>query len=339
MDGFKKVCVIAMAVFSLCHAKAQEGGSAYNFLNIPQSSHALALGGTNITVIDDDINLTDQNPALLGSEIEMQVGFNYMNYFGKSNFAGVKFGMAAGERGAWSAGIQYLNYGSMELTEPDGSVSGKFSAQDIIFNGIYSHDFTDKLRGGINLKMAYSNYEQYSAFAIATDLGLNYYDPEHDNSLSIVVRNLGGQVKRFNERYDKMPIDVQIGWMKGLGSAPFQIAITATNLTSWKMPYYSHNDDVEDSAGMKSNFISNLFRHLIFGLQYIPSEKFYIAAAYNYKTRTDMSTYQRNFFSGISMGMGLKVKAFRFGVAYSQPHKGGSQIMLNLGMSLSELIR
>ena len=30
----------------------------------------------------------------------------------------------------------------------------------------------------MNLKMIYSNYESYSAFAVAADIGVNYYDEE-----------------------------------------------------------------------------------------------------------------------------------------------------------------
>lgn len=318
---------------------AQEGASAYSFLEVPSSSHAFALGGTNITVIDDDINLMEQNPALLGPEIDMQVGFNYMHYLGASNFAGVRYGMAAGDRGAWSIGIQYLGYGTMSQTEADGSVVGTFSPQDVVFSGMYAHDFTDRLRGGINVKMIYSSYEQYTAFAMATDLGLNYYDPDHDMSLSLVLKNLGGQIKRFDNDYDRLPFDIQLGWMQRLGSSPFQLSITAWHLNKWNLPYYDMEDNGSEIRVLKQSFMSNLFRHLVFGLQYAPSDKFYIALGYNYKTRTDMSTYNRNILSGFSIGAGLKVKSFALGVAYAQPHKSGSSIMLNLSTNLNELLR
>lgn len=319
---------------------AQEGRNAYSFLEVPTSSHAFALGGTNITIIDDDLNLTDQNPGLLGAEIESQVSFNYMHYLGSSNFAGIKYGMAAGERGAWAVGIQYLGYGSMTQTEADGTIVGTFSPQDVVFTGTYAHDFTGRLRGGINVKMIYSNYEQYSAFALATDLGINYYNEDKDMSLSLVVKNLGGQIKRFDEAYDRLPIDVQLGWMQRIGNSPFQISATAVHLTKWKLPYLARTtENGVETEKLKDSFGSNLFRHLIFGLQYAPSEKFYIALGYNYKMRTDMSTYQRNFLSGFSVGMGLKVKAFSLGVAYAQPHKAGSSIMLNLSANMSDLLR
>ncbi len=319
---------------------AQEGRNAYSFLEVPTSSHVFTLGGGNITIIDDDLTLIDQNPGLLGAEIESQVSFNYMHYLGSSNFAGVKYGMAAGERGAWAIGIQYLGYGSMMQTEADGTIVGSFSPQDVVFSGTYAHDFTDRLRGGINVKMIYSNYEQYSAIALATDLGINYYDEERDMSLSFVLKNLGGQIKRFDDAYDRLPFDIQLGWMQRLGKSPFQLAITATHLTKWSLPYLAHEiENGIETEVMKDSFGSNLFRHLIFGLQYAPSDKFYVGLGYNHKMKTDMSTYQRNFLSGFSVGVGFKVKSFALGVSYAQPHKAGTSIMLNISANLRELLR
>ena len=330
-----------LPIVALCSTPAfsQTGRSLYEFLDIPTSARVYGLGGTNISVIDADVTLADQNPALIGPEIENQLAVNYMHYMGSGNFAGIRYGKGAGERGAWAAGIRYLNYGSFDAYEPDGSMSGSFNAQDIVFEGTYSHDFTDRLRGGINVKMVYSNYESYNAFAMATDLGINYYDDEKDLSLSAVLRNMGGQLKRFDERYDRVPFDIQLGYMQGLGSSPFSLAITATNLTKWDLPYYSHpkNDSGEESE-LKSSFFSNLFRHLIFGLQYQPNDRFYIDLAYNYKTRTDMSTYQRNFLSGFSAGLGLKVRGFSFGAAYAMPHKGGSSVMLNIACNFGDFL-
>ncbi len=243
--------IFAIVMLWSLNCFAQEGASAYSFLEVPSSSHAFALGGTNITVIDDDINLMEQNPALLGPEIDMQVGFNYMHYLGASNFAGVRYGMAAGDRGAWSIGIQYLGYGTMSQTEADGSVVGTFSPQDVVFSGMYAHDFTDRLRGGINVKMIYSSYEQYTAFAMATDLGLNYYDPDHDMSLSLVLKNLGGQIKRFDNDYDRLPFDIQLGWMQRLGSSPFQLSITTWHLNKWNLPYYDMEDNGSEIRVLK----------------------------------------------------------------------------------------
>ena len=330
--------IMASALVSALPLAAQNTSSAYNFLDISTSTHVYTLGGTNVALVDPDVTLVDQNPALLGPEIDKQVAFNYMHYLASGNFAGVRYGMAAGDRGAWAAGIRYLNYGSIEGYEPDGSPTGKFTPADVVFEGTYSHDFTSRLRGGINLKMIYSTYEQYTAFAMAVDLGINYYNEEKDLSLSAVITNAGGQIKRFDREYARLPFDIRLGYMQNIGSSPFQISINARHLTKWKLPYYGHDkNDPDKQQELKSGFFSNLFRHLVFGLQYSPSEKFYIGIGYDYKMRTDMSTYQRNFLSGFSAGAGIRIRQFGVGLAYAMPHKSGSTLMVNLSCSIGEL--
>ncbi len=331
---------VALLWGAICSvASAQDGSAAYSFLNIPTSSHAVALGGSGIAIIDDDVTLAQENPALIGPELDRQVSLGYTKWFGSANFAGARYGMPAGERGGWAIGIRYMDYGSMTYRDPDGTAGGTFSAQDIVAEGTWAHDITDRLRGGINLKMAYSHYEQYSAVALAADLGISYYDDENGLSLALVLKNAGGQLKRFNETYDRLPFDVQLGYMQALGSSPFSLAITATNLTRWKVPYTWYDTENTDTPTVeKSGFATNLFRHLIFGLQYQPSERFYVALGYNYKMRTDMASYSRSFLSGWTLGMGVGVKAFRIGVAASQPHRGGTTVMLNLAMDIGTLL-
>lgn len=336
----KNIVFIIFSLFAcVCFDVAgQTKYSVYDFLTVPTSSHVFGLGGTNISLIDDDVTLVQSNPALLGPEIDRQCAVSYMHYLGSANFAGIRFGMAAGERGAWAFGIRYLNYGEQTAYLPDGSMAGSFTASDIVAEGSYSHDFTDRLRGGINIKLIYSGYEKYDAFALASDLGLNYYDDETDLSLSVVLSNMGGQLKRFEESYDHLPFDISLGLMKGIGESPFSFGITANNLTKWQLPYYSHTEgDDNESLKLKSNFAGNLFRHLIFCVQYQPSDRFYVDLGYNYKMRTDMSAYRRNFLSGFSAGLGLKVRTFSIGVSYAMPHKSASSLLLNLGLNIGEL--
>ena len=342
MIKIKNLRIVSLAAMMAVatSAIASDSSPAYNFLNIPSSARVYGLGGVNISNIDDDINSVDQNPALLGPEFDMQIGVNYMRYIADANFAGVKFGTRASDHGAWAVGLQYYGYGSITGTDEIGNLTGDFSPKDLNIHGLYSHDITDRLRGGIALKFLYSSYGDFSAFAVATDLGINYYDPDRDLSLSAVIANLGGQVKRFQDRYDRLPVDLRLGWTQSFGSLPIRFSITAWNLTKWKMPYYETGDGTtDDDFEIKSSFASNLFRHLVFAADFVPSEKFHIGIGYNYKTRTYMSTYSRNFLSGFSIGAGLNVSSFKFGIAYAQPHSGASTFMLNISTNLTELLQ
>ena len=195
------------------------------------------------------------------------------------------------------------------------------------------------LRGGATLKLLYSSYGDYTALAVATDLGINYYNPDRDLSLSLVIANLGGQVKRFDQRYDRLPVDVRLGWTKSFSSLPIRFSITAWNLTKWHLPYYETGDGSDNGdLKLKDSFGSNLMRHLIFAADFVPSEKFHLGIGYNYKTRTDMSTYSRSFLSGFSIGAGLRLNAFGLGIALAQPHTGATTFMVNISTNLSELL-
>lgn len=320
-------------------AAAQDGSSAYQYLNITSSSRIYGLGGVNITAVEDELSVTDQNPALLGPEMDNQIFIDYMRYLGQSNFAGARYAHAVGERGAWSAGIRYFGYGKMQGTDEFGNPTSSFSPSDVNFNGSFSYDITDRLRGGITLKFLYSSYESYSAFAVGTDLGINYYDPDHELSLSAVIANLGGQLKRFNTTYDRLPFDIRLGIAKKFGTLPIRFSITAWQLTKWHLPFYETGDGTTDEEfKVKDTFFSNLFRHLIFGVDFIPSERFYVALGYNYKSRTDMSTYKRSFVSGFSLAAGLNLRRFNVGLAIAQPHSGATTFMLNLNLNLNDIL-
>ena len=338
----RHLMLLAVAAVALL-ARADDGSSttAYNFLSVPVSSHVYGLGGHNITIIDDDINLVEQNPALLGAEFDHQVGLNYMRYIGDTNFAGVRYGQGVGKNGSVAAGIQYFGYGDIQGASVDGIATGNFTASDIAVSVTYSHDVTRNLRGGITFKYLYSKYEDYTAGAVAADLGLSYYDPTHEFSASLVAKNLGGQVKKFNEFKDNLPWDIQVGVSKMLGKAPLRLHFTAYELARWKSPYYKIEDVNNPNSGLvkEESFSSNLLRHLVFGVDVLPTNNIYLGLGYNYRTRTDMATYKRDFMSGLSVCGGLKVRAFGIGAAFARPHTGAMTMMFNLTTTIGELVK
>lgn len=299
---------------------AQETSGAYDFLNITSSARIYGLGGINISTVEDNLEVADQNPALMGAEMGGWIDVNYMTYLASGNFAGIKYGQGVGAHGAWLAGIQYYGYGSVQETDPDGIVLGDFSPKDLSFSGTYSHDVTDNIRLGATVKFLYNSYGEYSALAIATDLGFNYYNAEKDVSFSVVGANLGGQVKKFENISEKLPLDLRVGVTWGLKNVPLRISLTGWNLLRWR----GNN--------------SGLMRHIVIGLDLIPSSKFYLSLGYNYKIRKDMQSYQRNILSGLSLGAGFSTSRFNIGLAYAQPHTGANTLMFNFGLKLYDLI-
>ena len=323
-------------------SNAQVGKSAFDFLNLPVSSHANSLGGNNISIIEEDVSMVRYNPALLGPEMDMIIDLNYMRYMAATNSAGAMFAKAAGDRGAWSAGLQYVGYGKLTEADATGNILGTFSAKDMVISGGYAHDFGARWRGGFQAKLIYSAYAEYSSVALAVDVGLNYYNPNKEFSMSLVFKNLGGQLKRFTEAHERLPWDIQFGFSKTMRGVPIRWSVTADHLTQWSLPYTKPRTDEfsnEEVLETKDTFFSNFFRHMIFGVEYVPSRNFYVALGYNYKNYTDMLRYGRNFFSGFTFGTGVQVKMVGLGVSVANRHVSGTMFMFNLNMRLNEFKR
>lgn len=338
----KRLLFTSLTILITSIGMAQEGKSAFDFLDLPVSSHANSLGGNNISIIEEDVSMVRYNPALLGPEMDMIIDLNYMRYMAATNSAGAIFAKAAGNRAAWSMGLQYVGYGDITEADATGNVLGKFSAKDMVLSGGYTHDIGSRWRGGIQAKFIYSAYAEYSSLALAVDVGLNYYNPDKQFSASLVFKNLGGQLKRFTETHERLPWDIQIGFSKTMRNVPIRWSVTMDHLSKWELPYTKPKTDEYSESEIlveKNTFFSNLFRHTIFGLEYIPSRNFYVALGYNYKIHTDMLRYGRNFLSGFTFGTGFQVKMVGVGLSVANRHRSGTMFMFNINMRLNEFRR
>ncbi len=296
---------------------AQESQTAYNFLRLPVSAHVAALGGDNITITDDDATLIFHNPALINGVSDKTINLNYMTYMEGAKTASAAFVKGIGERGTWGVTGQYMDYGTMKQTTAENQDLGTFSARDIVLGGSFAYALTNALSGGITAKVISSHIAGYSSLAVGFDLGLNYYDEEHDLSLSAVARNLGGQVKAYDDTFDRIPIDLQVGVSKRLGNAPLRFSATLSRLTDW-----------DDSFG----------HHLTVGVDVELSQQIYIAAGYNFRRASEMKISEDDGSSshgaGLSLGAGLQLERFKLNIAYGKYHVSASSLLFNVSYTL-----
>lgn len=315
---------------------AQSGYSAYGFLDYPLASHANALGGTNISVVGRDLSMVTQNPALLGPELSDQLVLGFTHLQAGINHGNVLYANQLGTRGAWAAGVQYVDYGTFQETTADNQIIGSFGAKDMAFSAQVGYDITTRIRGGVTTRFLYSHYESYSALALGVDIGFNYYNEETDFSLACVARNLGGQLKPFDEIRESLPFSLDLGFSRSLRHAPFRFSVTAVDLTHWKSKV-RRNSDTETTANQteKNNFAKDLFRHLVFGIDYLPTEQFYLALGYNYKRRDDFSE-GGGFLTGLSGGAGIRIRMFDINASVAKYHRSGTSLMVGVTLLLNK---
>ena len=150
----------------------QVGGlNVYEFLNLPASARISALGGNLISVRDDDANLAFANPAALNASMHGQISFSH-NF----NVAEVQNGYLsyAHYSKKWDltihGGLFYIDYGTMDETNVFGETIGTFSAGEMAFTIGAGKEVNERLAVGANLKMITSNFADYGAFGLASDL-------------------------------------------------------------------------------------------------------------------------------------------------------------------------
>jgi len=322
--------IIALFLLILCTFPllAQEGKSVFDFLRLPASVRAAALGGTNVSIIENDLSLVFQNPAFLGQEMDLTFSAGYLSYVGDIGMGNVAFAKSLGQRSAWGVGFVYANYGKMSETTEANNVLGTLNASDICGNIFFSRDLTDKIRGGVAAKFVYSDYANNTSIGIGVDLGLSYYDRDKNLSVGLTGKNLGRQIKSYETELSGLPWDIQLGLSQKLAHAPVRYSITADRLNQWQ--FYN-------LQGKKDAFGTNLFKHFIFGADFLLSDNFWFGLGYNVKRASDFHLSQGNQFSGFSGGAGLKVKAFSFGCSVGQYYPSATSLMFNISTSLAEM--
>lgn len=324
----KKSLSLIYLCFACLLAAAQESGSSFAVLKLPASVHVAALGGENISLVEDAPSSGWNNPALYSNVSDCTLGLNFMTYAGGSKLMGAQFVKAFGERHTGAVSLQYMDFGSMDETDAAGNVLGSFSAKDMVIGVSYSYLLSERWTGGATLKTVYSKYAEYSSVALAVDLGLNYYDAEADLSFSATMQHLGVQLKHFDGYAEKLPFGMQAGLTKGLAHLPVRISLTMTDLTRWKSSYYYSGDDDKISFGKL------LMNHFVVGLDIEPADFLYLSAGYNFRRANELKAAGSSHGAGLSFGGGVRLRRFSAGISYAKYHVAASSLMFNASYSL-----
>lgn len=322
-------------VFSMM-AQAPIGGQhVYEFLNLPQSARVTALGGSLITVKDDDVALAFSNPAVLNPSMDLQLSFNHNIHLAGINNGYASFGKYLESMDVtMHGGIQYVSYGTFDEADEYGNITGTFKASEYAFTVGGARQLYDKLSVGANLKAISSQFETYNSFGLSADFGAFYQDTSGLFSATLVIKNVGGQITSYDGTRESIPFDVQLGISRKLDHLPFRFSIIYHNLQSWNILYDDPNSeetvlflgDIQNDGENKfKTFTDNLFRHFIFSGEFLlgKKENFRMRFGYNHMQRKELSVNNYRSLSGFSLGLGLKVNRFRIEYGRAFYHLAG----------------
>lgn len=305
---------------------AQIGGSSsYNFLELPVSARAAALGGTFVGVNDGDLGLAATNPSFLDTTVNNHVVMSYTPMFAGINYGYVVYAHSFANIGTFDLGVKDIDYGTFTQADDAGNITGTFTAGEYLFNLGYGRSLQDSLFSiGVNAKVVYSSLDQYYSVGALADIGVSYVSPSKCFFLGAIIQNVGSQLKDYIPgNSEALPWDADLGASYKFKHAPFRINVVATHLQTWTLTYTDPTDTqtVNQLTGQpiaksgSGTFFNNLGRHLIGSFELLLGKNFALRYGYNYEMRQELALTSAPGLAGMSGGFEMKI--YKFHISYA----------------------
>jgi len=260
-----------------------EGTSSGVFLTLPSGPVAAALAGSGATaggpsaLYDNPAGLT--NVDRVSNELSHAAWLEGLNYDVFS--AAVPFGSFD----TVAIGVRYMGYGSIDASDNTGFDAGHIAPRDMVVSAGYARAFADGWSAGLAGKYIESRIT-VSAFALALDGGLQYR--QGGLVLGAALTNLGGKLKYVREAYP-LPLTLNTG-------ASYRLT------PAWTV--FAEGDSPRSGLARVGGGAERYFRS---------GGELEFVGRLGYSSRYS----QTGGVNGLSGGIGLVFKSFKFDYAFS----------------------
>lgn len=339
---YVRITILMLLATVQLSAQTLGGNTVFNFLRLPGTPQLSALGGINISQVSNDIGMASNNPALLTPQMHTQMNAAFTSlYDGITNYH-LSLGYHHKKLNtSFAYTLNYLNYGSTQQTDASGNLLGQFAPTDWVMQLAASRSYLQKWKYGATLKFISSDYGQYNSNGIAVDVGVLYYDSAKLISASVLAKNMGSQLKKYDGTgAEDIPFDLQVGVTKRLANSPLGFSFTAHHLHQFDITYNDepfNNDNGFENARSKKITFDKLFRHVVLAGNIYIGDKLELAVGYNYLKRKELSIGKSgNGLTGFSMGVTLLLSKMAIRYARSQYQNNTAYNQLGINMTLNQ---
>ncbi len=323
--------------------RAQRGGeSVFGLLHLTHSARMTSLGGNQVGLEGHDLSMLIHNPAMLDSVYSQQLSMSFVPYMAGINYGFGGFALTIDKIGNFAVGFLHAGYGSFVGADEYGVKTGDFRAGESALQITYSKEIIPRLTAGISVIPIYSHIESYSAWGVASDIGLFYRQPNNLFSAGIVLRNLGRQITAYHEGpRESMAADLQLGISTKLEHAPFRFSLTFQDLLSGSLQYETEDKDQlrliygDDRSSDSDSFFQKMSQYLTVGFEFLPTDNFYLAVGMNPRRRQELKIASKPSTVGFSWGFGFRFNRFDFSYGSTRYHLGGTSNHFSVSTNLT----
>lgn len=328
---------------------AQTGGNnTYQFLTLTNSARIAALGNNAIVVEDNDLTLVTSNPSLISENSDNAIALSFTDFVTDINYGFATYSHTFKKVGSFAGTLNFINYGRFTYADETGQTYGNFNAGEYALTIGWGRMLAPHFRIGSNLKLIYSDIQDYNSTGIAVDVAGSYLNAEKKIAVSMLLRNIGRQLDAYIPgNIEPIPFSAEINFSKQFEHLPLRIHLQAIHLEKWDLTYQDPAnpdpiiDPITGDSLPKRNlekFADKLIRHFVVGAEFMPTKNFYIRLGYNYQRRKELQIDAKKAFTGFSYGIGFRISKFDFSYARVHYALGATPNYITISTNISEFL-
>jgi hypothetical protein len=296
-------------------AQTQGGNPVFSFIKNPATADIAALGGTNVSLIGNNVAAGFSNPSLLRPVHHGQVATSFSSLLAGINQYTTMAGYKVGGQ-TLGLGVQYLNYGSIDQTDAAGNLLGMYRPSDFAVQIGTSKQYKEKWWLGAAAKFIHSNYGQFRSSALAVDASLTYFDEASGLQAGVVVANMGTQLNAYAGAVkEELPFEINAGISKKLAEAPLQFSLTLQQLQRFNL-LGSDTSFMVSEFGKKYSTFDKMMSHVVLGAQLTVNENIHCNLGYNVLRRQSLNGYNiTNGLNGVTFGVAVLMQKLHINYA------------------------
>ena len=319
---------------------SQNTSKSFSFINLEYSARSSAMGGDLISIYDNDLSLAQIAPSLLNKNMHNGLGFSFVDYFSDIKMVSFYYSKHFKAIGSISFGANSNSYGEFNLTNEVGVQNSTFNAKDQVFTFGIGRKLSDKFSLGVNIRLLSSQYETYNATAISSNISSTYFNNENSFTSTLLVKNIGQQLKSYTSITEKIPFEIQLGLSKRLEHLPLTYSVVFHHLNKFDISNsYSLNRFTNNETGdlelRDESIAKNILRHIILSGELNLFNNIFIQAGFNFQRRFDMTIETFNGMVGFSSGLGFNLANINFNYSRSAYHLSGKVNTFSISTNLS----
>ncbi len=155
---------------------------------------------------------------------------------------------------------------------------------------------------------------------------------------SIVARNIGTQITAYYDGAEResIPFDLQFGISQKLQHAPIRFAATMQHLQKWDLAKPQEDKTGTTVVYVEDKFTKKFMRHLVLGVELLPSPNFTLRTGYNYQIRQELRLEEKMSTVGFSWGFGFRISRFHINYGSARYHLAGASNIISIALNLGE---